>query len=849
MTRQVLFQIHWFLGITAGFVLAVMGLTGATLSFENEIMRALSPGIVTLSHATGPALSPDEVIARAAAQRPGQAVERLNVESDPAAAWTVQFAAREGERRGERSYVDPHSGMLLGQATGAGFFRTIENLHRWLALPGGPNGIGRQITAFSAISLVFFAISGLYLRWPRRTFDWRAWLVLDLRKSGRNLYRALHAVIGGWVALVYLLSAMTGLWWSYDWYRQGVLYTLTGKTSREEGGHGGAKPDHAEDPAAPPRLLRAWPTVMTAMDGRYSSISVTLPEGHEPATFRVLLADARHDRMTDDLKVDLATGKLVKADRYADRNLGKVITTSMYELHRGAFFGIGGRILLLLTSLTMPLFTVTGLLLYLARRKRKRALAEVAEAAASQPAGNPGAAGGIGDMLIAFASQTGGAERLARQTASALGGARVLPLSAVDEGVLSEVDRALFVVSTYGEGEPPDPARRFARQTMATPPGADHLEYAVLALGDREYPEFCAFGHSVDRWLHAGGARRLFDMIEVDGDDTDAQRQWQQQLAALGAEPDMPDWEPAAYSRWRLAYRRRLNAGSAGGPAFLVSLEPCDGSAAWQAGDIAEVLPGANDPARVAAYLAHCGLAGSEMARGQPLAHHLALALIPDHPVATAEELLAALRPLPHREYSIASIPADGRLDLLIRQVERTDGTLGLGSGWLTHFAPLGSEIALRLRGNEGFHAPVAGPAGPRRMILIGNGTGLAGLRGHLRASEAAGRGGHWLLFGERNRDHDALLPDEIEHWLARGTLTRLDRAWSRDADCGRYVQHLCAEAEADLRDWVENGAAIMVCGSLQGMAPAVDAALRAALGDERLEGMAEAGLYRRDIY
>jgi sulfite reductase (NADPH) flavoprotein alpha-component len=846
VTRQVLFQIHWFLGITAGFVLAVMGVTGATLSFEHEIMRALSPGVVTLGGPAATPLSPDEVIARAATQRPGMTVERLSVESDPEAAWTVQFAPRDGERRGERSYVDPRNGMLLGQATGAGVFRTIENLHRWLALPGGGNGVGRQITAFSAISLVFFAISGLYLRWPRRTFDWRAWLLLDLRKSGRNLYRALHAVIGGWVALVYLLSALTGLWWSYDWYRQGVLYTLTGKTSREEGGHGGGDQGAKTEPLAGPRLDRAWPTVLTAMDGRYRSISVTLSKDAEPATFRVLLADARHDRMTDDLKVDLATGKLVKADRYADRSMGKVITSSMYELHRGAFFGIGGRILLLLTSLTMPLFTITGLLLYLARRKRKRALAEVT---ADLPQ-NPEVGDVSGDMLVAFASQTGGAERLARQTASALGGARVLPLSAVDEGVLSEVDRALFVVSTYGEGEPPDPARRFARQVMTAPPGAGHLEYAVLALGDREYPEFCAFGHSLDRWLHEGGARRLFDMIEVDGDDADAQRQWQQQLAALGAEPDLPDWEPASYGSWRLVSRRLLNPGSAGGPAFLVGLEPGEGvEAKWQAGDIAEVLPGINDPARVAAYLAACGLDRGQVVDGAPLAEHLAAALVPDHPVENGAELLAALRPLPHREYSIASIPSDGRIDLLIRQVERSDATLGLGSGWLTRFAPLGTEIALRLRPNSGFHAPPPGPAGPRRMILIGNGTGLAGLRGHLHASEAEGHGGHWLLFGERSREHDALLPDEIDRWLSRGTLTRLDRAWSRDADCGRYVQHLCSEAAADLREWVENGAAILVCGSLQGMAPAVDQALRAALGDDRLEAMAEAGLYRRDIY
>ncbi|WP_369818335.1 hypothetical protein [Novosphingobium sp. ST904] len=258
-------------------------------------------------------------------------------------------------------------------------------------------------------------------------------------------------------------------------------------------------------------------------------------------------------------------------------------------------------------------------------------------------------------------------------------------------------------------------------------------------------------------------------MVEVNGEDIDAQRQWQQQLAALGAEPDMPDWEPAAYENWQLAERRLLNPGSAGGPAFLVSLRPATGPMpSWQAGDIAEVLPGANDPARIAAYLSACGLGRDVEVEGKSLADHLSRALIPDHPVESAGELVAALRPLPHREYSIASVPGDGSLDLLVRQVERTDGTLGLGSGWLTHFASPGGAVSLRLRANEGFHAP----AGGRRLILIGNGTGLAGLRGHLRQSRAEGRGGHWLLFGERSRAHDALLPGEVDGWLADGTLT-----------------------------------------------------------------------------
>ncbi|MEE4451363.1 sulfite reductase flavoprotein subunit alpha [Novosphingobium resinovorum] len=854
MTRRVLFQIHWFLGITAGLVLAIMGLTGATLSFENEIMRMLSPGIVTLDPGAAKPLAPDAVVARASAARGGLRVERLTVEADPASAWQVQFEAPAGQRRGERVYVDPRDGRLLGQPNGTGFFRTVEDIHRWLALPGGSKGWGRQVTAISTLSLIFFALSGLYLRWPKRVLDWRSWFVLDLRKSARNLYRELHVVIGSWIFLAYLLSALTGLWWSYEWYREGAMVVLTGSAAQEQGGERkargkpgekpGSKDDAAETgtPAPAPKLALAWTTFRREMSGGYDSVSVTLPKDGTKAQFRALLPGARHDRMTDNLDIDTASGRLLKADRYDRRAGGKIVTTSVFEIHRGAFFGLAGRIVIFVTSLSMPLFTVTGLLLYFARRQRKRALAQVETA--------PGVSGPADEgMLVAYASQTGGAERLARQTAAVLGGARILPLSSVDDVVLAEARRALFVVSTYGEGEPPDRVRRFARETMASPPVATGLDYAVLALGDREYPQFCAFGHDVDRWLHAGGGRRLFDTIEVDGEDADAERQWQQQLAALGADPMAADFAPAQYGQWRLAERRLLNPQSAGGPAFLLALEPGedephDWPQSWQAGDIAEIRP-ANDPAAVAAFLATAGLDGQVPVHGRPLADHLADAVLPVSFEVTAEDVVATLRPLPHREYSIASIPSDRRIELIVRQVRRDDGTLGLGSGWLTAHAPIGAGIALRLHANPGFRVP----EGHGKLILIGNGTGLAGLRGHLRQAAARGSRGHWLLLGERNRARDAFLDDELQSWLADGTLARLERTWSRDGDCGRYIQDAITPAAPLLREQVEAGATILVCGSLLGMAPAVDAALREALGDARLEEMAEAGRYLRDIY
>jgi sulfite reductase (NADPH) flavoprotein alpha-component len=371
MTRSVLFQIHWFLGITAGLVLALMGVTGATMSFENEIMAALSPGVVRMNNPGTAALSPDALVATASAQRGGLGVNALVLSGDPGKAAQVAFDPAPGRNgRGETSYIDPYSGKLLGHARGEETFRFLRRLHRWMALPGDGNGIGRIITGIAALSLIYFALSGLYLRWPRKPLDWRSWFVLDLRMSGRNLYRALHAVIGGWVLVFYLLSALTGLWWSYDWYRQSVVYALTGKAAEQERGE---KEEGAQGTA--PVLAPAWASFQQASGGRFETVRITIPKGGKPVDFRALVPAARHDRMTDNYRIDAQSGEVVKSDLYARRKLGAVITTSVYELHRGAFFGLIGRIIMMITSLTMPLFFVTGLLLYFARRRKSASCA------------------------------------------------------------------------------------------------------------------------------------------------------------------------------------------------------------------------------------------------------------------------------------------------------------------------------------------------------------------------------------------------------------------------------------------------------------------------------------------
>ena len=401
--------------------------------------------------------------------------------------------------------------------------------------------------------------------------------------------------------------------------------------------------------------------------------------------------------------------------------------------------------------------------------------------------------------LVCFASQTGFAEQLARQTVDALresgAPARLSPLSTLDSATLAAETSLLFVVSTTGEGDAPDAVAGFTRQ-MRAPAKLEGLHYGVLALGDRGYDDFCGFGHALDRWLRASGATPWFDLVEVDNGDDGALRYWQHQLARLTGNRDMPGWRTHGYDMWTLSRRHLLNPGSEGGPCFHLKLLPPAHAPAWRAGDIAEI--------------------------GLP-----------------------SLVPLPHREYSIASLPADGALELLVRQVRHGDGTLGPGSGWLTEAARLGDGIALRVRANANFHAP----DDDRPMILVGNGTGLAGLRALLKERIARGLRRHWLIFGERHSTCDGFLRDEIVDWHAGRHIECLDLVYSRDQAERHYVQHRLLERADEVRRWVGEGAAVYVCGSVDGMAPGVDAALRAILGATVVDDLLEAGRYRRDVY
>ncbi|CAN7336017.1 sulfite reductase flavoprotein subunit alpha [Pseudorhodoferax sp. LjRoot39] len=798
--RWWLTQLHWLLGITAGTVLVLVGLTGALMALRAEIVEALHPQLFQRAAPTPQAqpLAPAELVARL--QAAGSArVQTLTLHAAPGRPVRVGFAPAPGARRGAQHWADPWTAELLPEPRADALFEPVEELHRWLLLP---REAGKLVTGTLAAALLLLALSGLVLRWPRRPLDWRAWLRLDWRLRGRAFLWNLHAVAGTLALLCYLVSGLTGVYWGFAVVRTAIDAAAgEGQAARAERTGRGA--DAAAAAAAqPPDLGRLWQGFLQASGGDWSQVTLRLPARAAPRVeLTYLRAVPEHDRARNRLYLDAATGAAAEHRRYAELPVANRLLNSVYPLHTGSYWGWPGRVAMALAAAALALFAVTGWLLYLDRRRAQAAVrAERRRLGPGPTGGADGGADGEG-VLVAYASQTGRAERIAWQTAAALReaglAAQVRSLAALAPAELLRHPRLLLVASSFGEGEPPDAVRGFAQRLaqLAAPLQAGPA-YGLLALGNQQYPAFCGFGRALDGQLRRLGAQALFAPVEMDDGDAGALARWRQSVGTafgrvLGglAMADEAPWLAAT-----LADRRLLNAGSQGGPLVEVALALPPGTH-WAPGALAEVL----------------------VADGSA-----------------------------PRSYSVASLPADGPLQLLVRQQQRADGSLGLASGWLTQAAPLGAQVRLCLLVNPGF----ALVEDARPCIFIGNGSGYAGLRAHLRERVRRGHGRNWLLYGERQAAHDAFVRHDLQAWQAAGLLARADLAYSRDGAGGpRYVQDSLRAAAGLLRQWVDEGAVLYVCGSLAGMAQGVDEALREVLGAAVPQALAAAGRYRRDVY
>ena len=462
------------------------------------------------------------------------------------------------------------------------------------------------------------------------------------------------------------------------------------------------------------------------------------------------------------------------------------------------------------------------------------------------------------DILVAYASQSGSAQALAIKKANTLaakGKVNLLPLDRVCRNTLNITQQAHFVVSTYGQGEPPDNGQRFYKDISTSKSKSSielsHLRYSVTALGDSSYEHFCAFGHNLHQRLATLGAQSQAEVVEIDSQVADNQEVVHDQNAGN---------EVNHQANWQLIERECLNPNSASAPLYLLSFSIEQGDdktqPSWRAGDVIAIQP-KHSQQTVDAWLQAHQLDGEKVivksGISKRLKQHLQSYVLPElAPVAgfNQETWLNALSLLPKREYSIASAKHESQLKLIVRLQHQANGQLGLGSGWLTEHSQLGDITQGVIRSNTRCHINDVS----RPLLLIGAGSGLAGLRAQLAERAVHPKAGPvWMFYGERSPQDDAMLQKELVQWQKQGVIEHLHLAYSQDPYKPKYVQDLMQQYLVQIKAFVEReqgqNADIYICGNKAGMGDSVHQLLNQHLGQDKVSALLASGRYRRDLY
>ncbi|MFG1237237.1 PepSY domain-containing protein [Xanthobacter autotrophicus DSM 597] len=508
-----------------------------------------------------------------------------------------------------------------------------------------------------------------------------------------------------------------------------------------------------------------------------------LPRTKRPVTISQALDIAGRDldisRLAGARRFRGGTVMLQLAPDAAGRNGGGFVVTDqgvtplvggpslVKQIHEGTWGGAWSGALNFGISLALLGLTVTGLWSWVRRKARNRT--------------RPVKAGG--DILVAHASQTGTAARLAKALFEGLvaGGekATLAPIGGLKPVDIARFPLVLVVASSTGEGEVPDGARALLKRLK--PNDFKGMRFAMLALGDRSYTHFCGGGQSLRTALVAAGAVEALHMREADGDPSAAFLAWADTVRGeLALNCDMAGLLPvSAPVALTVAERQRLDAPDAANTqeTWKIWLEGTQ-DLAFRPGDLVRIAAGAGE------------------------------------------------RP---RSYSVGSSSRidPRRIALTVRLHDWTeDGARHYGrvSGFLLREAEQGVTVEAQIDPHPAFNPP-DDPA--RAIVMIAAGSGIAPFPGFIAERRASGRAGPaWLIFGNRHRDGDFLWRDAFETALADGTLTRMDTAFSRDPDDGARVQDRLREQAATAFDWlVEKQAMVYICGR-RAMSEAVLAAL-----------------------
>lgn len=236
--KKIFRKIHLWLSVPFGLIITLVCFSGAMLVFENEANEWFRRDLYYIETVKESPLPMDKLLEKVATTLPDSvSVTGVSISSDPGRAYQVSLS----KPRRASLYVDQYTGEVKGKSERSGFFMFMFRMHRWLldSMNPGNEGIfwGKMIVGVSTLLLVFVLISGIVIWWPRTRKALKNSLKITATKGWRRFWYDLH-VAGGMYALIFLLAmVLTGLTWSFPWYRT-AFYKVFGVEVQQRAAQG-----------------------------------------------------------------------------------------------------------------------------------------------------------------------------------------------------------------------------------------------------------------------------------------------------------------------------------------------------------------------------------------------------------------------------------------------------------------------------------------------------------------------------------------------------------------------------------------------------------------------------------
>ena len=380
--RKIFRNIHLWLSVPFGILITLICFSGAALVFEKEVMELCHRELYFVKKVEAAPLPMEQLMTKVAATLADSvSVTGVNISSDPERAYQVTLS----KPRRASMYVDQYTGEITGKYERAPFFNFMFRMHRWLLDSMKQDGgifWGKMIVGTSTLMFVFVLISGVVVWWPRTRKALKNSLKIVANKGWRRFWYDLH-VAGGMYALVFLLAmALTGLTWSFQWYRTG-FYKTFGVEVQPSMGHGNAaanatakggkrdgKPEGREGRGAHRYSpYTNWQQVyeqLAEANPDYKQISVS------DGSASVAVPRFGNQRGTDRYKFNPRNGEITETTLYKDLDNSGKIRGWIYSVHVGSWGGMLTRILTFVAALIGASPPLTGYYLWIRKKIKRR---------------------------------------------------------------------------------------------------------------------------------------------------------------------------------------------------------------------------------------------------------------------------------------------------------------------------------------------------------------------------------------------------------------------------------------------------------------------------------------------